>query len=66
MKAMTGHHWVTHSAAIVLLFLLAGWLLALPNGGLGPRITSGRLLGIVAGGVVAGGAIIMGFYLVAD
>jgi hypothetical protein len=63
---MLGHHWVTHSAIVVALFLLCGWLFALPNGGQGVRMTAGRLLGIVAGGVVAGGLIIMGFYLIGD
>lgn len=62
LQKITGHHWVTHAAFIVLLFFLCGWLLGLAN----LKITTGRLLGIVTAGVLAGGLIIMGFYLVAD
>jgi hypothetical protein len=66
MAKLTGHHWVTHSAVMVLLFVLCGWLLSLPNGGQGLRLSPNRLTGIIAAGVITGGAIIMGFYLVAD
>lgn len=66
MQKITGHHWVTHSAFIVLLFVLCGWLFTLPNGGRGPQLTAAKLIRIVAAGVVLGGLIIMGFYLVAD
>jgi hypothetical protein len=66
MKRLTGHHWVTHAAAMVLLFFVLGWLLSLPNRGQGLRLTAGRLIGTVLGGLLLGGAIIMGFYLVAD
>lgn len=62
MQKITGHHWITHSAFVVLLFFLCGWLFALPNGGQGPRLATNRLIGTV----VAGGLIIMGFYLFAD
>lgn len=66
MQKMTGHHWVTHSAIVVLLFFLGGWLLALPNGGRSPALAPARLLGIIVAGVLTGGLIIMGFYLIAD
>ena len=66
MQKITGHHWVTHSAIVIGLFLLCGWSFALPNGGQGLRITANRLIGIVTAGVLAGGVIIMGFYLIAD
>jgi hypothetical protein len=66
MQKITGHHWVTHSAFVVLLFFLCGWLFTLPNGGQGLRLTAGRLTGIVVAGVLTGGLIIMGFYLIAD
>jgi hypothetical protein len=66
LQKMTGHHWVTHSAIVVLLFALCGWLFALPNGGRGFQLAPGRLVGIIIAGVAAGGLIIMGFYLVAD
>jgi membrane-bound metal-dependent hydrolase YbcI (DUF457 family) len=66
MKNITGHHWVTHSAFVVLLFVLCGWLFALPNRGNGFPLSANRLIAIVVSGVVLGGLIIMGFYLVAD
>jgi len=65
-QKLTGHHWVTHSAVVVALFLLCGWLLALPNGGQGVRLAANRLLGFMVAGVVAGGLIIMGFYAFVD
>jgi hypothetical protein len=66
MQKITGHHWVTHSAFVVALFILCGWLFTLPNGGQGLRLAPGRLISIVVSGVIAGGLIIMGFYLIAD
>jgi membrane-bound metal-dependent hydrolase YbcI (DUF457 family) len=33
MKSITGHHWITHSLFILILFALIGWLLARVNGG---------------------------------
>ena len=66
MKTLTGHHWVTHAAAMVLMFFVVGWLLSLPNGGRGPRIAVQQLIGTVLGGVIIGGLVIMGFYLIAD
>jgi len=66
MQKLTGHHWITHSACVVLLFILCGWLFTLPNGGQGLKLSAGRLLGIIIGGVLLSGAIIMGFYLFAD
>ena len=66
MKNLTGHYWVTHSAIVILLFLLCGWLFTLPNSGQGPKLAPSRLIGIIAGGVLLGGLIIMGFYLIAD
>lgn len=66
MQKITGHHWITHSAFIVLLFLFCGWLFALLNGGRGPQLMAGRVIVTVAAGVIVGGSIIMGFYLVAD
>jgi len=66
MQKMTGHHWITHSAVIVVSFLLCGWFLSLLNGGRGPQVAAGRLRHIVTAGVITGGLIIMGFYLIDD
>ncbi len=66
MQKVTGNHWVTHSAIVIVLFFLLGWLLALADRGRGPKLAAGRLPEIIAAGVVAGGLIITGFYLFAD
>jgi len=66
MKRLIGHHWITHSAGIILLFLVLGWLLAKTNGGQGVKIAFPNLLGTVVGGVALGALIIVGFYLFAD
>lgn len=66
MKKITGHHWLTHVAAMVILFLILGWFFARLNRGQGPNITGSRLTRIVCAGVVAGVLIVLGFYLIAD
>lgn len=63
MQNLTGHHWVTQSAIVLSLFALLGWLFARVNGGQGIKITANRLIATLASGVVAGGVIIVGFYL---
>lgn len=66
LTRVTGHHWITHSAIVIMLFLVLGWILANANGGQGVKLTVNRLIGTLAGGVVVGGLIIVGFYLFAD
>ncbi len=64
MKKMTGHHWVTHAVVIITLFALLGWLLAkIPAdrlAGSAPR----SLIKIIYAGVLVGGLLIVGFYLI--
>jgi hypothetical protein len=63
MKSVTGHHWVTHSLIVIVLFVVLGWLFSRGKGlGMGAR----RLTLLVAGGVVLGSLIIAGFYLFGD
>jgi hypothetical protein len=66
MQALTGHHWVSHGAIVLGLFAVCGWLFARANGGQGFKMSVNGLIGVVASGVVAGGLIIMGFYLIGD
>ena len=66
MKSLTGHHWISHSTVIVLLFLVLGGILSRTNGGKGIKLTSSSLIGTVVGGVALGALIITGFYLLAD
>jgi hypothetical protein len=64
MKRLTGQHWVTHSLIAVALFGILGGLLSRANAGAGLKMTSGSLIFTLAGGVVIGGLIIAGFYLI--
>ena len=66
MQKLTGHQWVSHSAMILGLFALFGWLFAQTNGGQGTKMTVNRLIGTLVSGVVAGGLVICGFYLIGD
>jgi hypothetical protein len=66
MKKLTGHHWITHSAVIIVLFFGVGWLLARARGGRGINMTARGLVGTVVSGVAVAGLIIVGFYLFAD
>ena len=66
MQKITGHHWITHVAIILILFAIFGWCFARTNGGQGPNMPVHRLTHIVFAGVVAGVLIILGFYVIAD
>ncbi len=63
LQAMTGHHWVSHGVVILVLFAAFGWLFAQANGGRGIAIPVNRLISLLFSGVMAGGLIIVGFYL---
>jgi len=63
LQSMTGHHWVSHVVIILVLFAAFGWMFAQANGGLGPRIPVNRFISLLVSGVVSGGLIIFGFYL---
>jgi hypothetical protein len=66
MRRLTGHHWVTHAAVVVIIFILSGWLLAKTRLGQGSTMSVNRLIATMIAGVLTGGLIIFGFYLVAD
>lgn len=66
MQKLTGHHWVSHSVIILILFGFCGWLFARANGGQGLKMGVNRLIGTIVAGVVTGGVIIVGFYLIGD
>ncbi len=65
-KRLTGHHWVTHSAIVLIVFGFFGWVFARANGGRGVQMSVNRLIGMLVAGVVAGGLVIVGFYLIGD
>jgi hypothetical protein len=64
MKSVTGHHWVTHGLFALLVFVVLGYVLALPNKGRGIKMAENSLIAVIVGGVVIGGLIIAGFYLI--
>ena len=66
MQKLTGHQWVSHGVIIFGLFACFGWLFAQVNGGRGVRLTSNSLIGALVSGAMAGGLIILAFYLIGD
>jgi len=64
MKSLTSHHWITHGLFMVIAFFAIGWSLAKMNNGEGLKMTPERLVCLITSGVVIGGLIISGFYLV--
>ena len=60
MQKLTGHHWVTHSAIVLILFVVLGLLS--PN----ISMSANRLIKIVLSGVLVSALIIVGFYSFAD
>ena len=66
LQKLTGHQWVSHCAIILILFTFFGWMFARANGGRGIQITVNNLIRALVSGVVIGGFVIMGFYLVGD
>jgi hypothetical protein len=63
MQKLTAHHWVSHALIVLVLFVALGWLFAQANGGRGIIISFNRLIGIIMSGILLGGLIIVGFYL---
>lgn len=66
MQRMTGHHWVTHVAIVLIVFFVLGFAFAQANRASEAKIPAERLAKIVVAGVVVGVLIIVGFYLVGD
>jgi len=66
MQKMTGHHWITHSAIVLILFVVFGFVLTGAGGSQGLRMSANRLLGTIMAGVVTASVIIVGFYLIGD
>ena len=64
MKGLTGHHWITHCMAVILLFIVLGWGLSKVRGGEGLRLRPDTLAAIVVAGVLLNAFIIVGFYLI--
>jgi len=63
MKAVTPHHWITHTLLDLILFVVLGLALAKANKGQGIKISPNRLNTVIVGAFVISGIIIAGFYL---
>jgi len=63
MKHITGHHWVTHTAVVVSLFLVVGGILSSRRG---PDPGVRGVIRLLVAGTGVGAALIVGFYLFAD
>jgi hypothetical protein len=66
MQRLTGSHWTTHVAIVLILFVAFGFLLAGIKGGQGVAMPVNRLIKTIIAGVFAAGLIIVGFYLIAE
>jgi hypothetical protein len=66
MKRLTGSHWMTHVAIVLILFLAIGFLAANIKNRRGITMPVNRLIKTIIAGVVTAGLIIVGFYLFAD
>jgi hypothetical protein len=63
MKAITGHHWITHGLFNLILFVILGWALARINKGQGMKMSANALVSCIVGAVIISGVLISGFYL---
>jgi hypothetical protein len=66
MQRITGHHWITHVAIIMILFVFFGWFFGRTNTRQESNVGARRVTNIVLSGVIAGVVIILVFYLIAD
>jgi hypothetical protein len=63
MAQLTGHHWITHGLADILVFVVLGWLFA--AGGIPSRgLSQGLVITVAAATVIAGAALAVWFALV--
>jgi hypothetical protein len=65
MQTITGSHWITHVAIVLILFVSFGWLLASAKSGHGVTMPVNRLIKTIVASVAAAALIIVGFYLIA-
>jgi hypothetical protein len=62
MKALMGHHWVTHGAFTIVLFLILGAVFSrLP---MVKDLTEKHLISMVLAGTIISGLILGGFFLI--
>ena len=62
MKALTGHHWITHGLADVVVFLVVGLLLV--RGTTAPGLSKSTVIGVVVSAIIAGAGLASWFLFV--
>jgi formate hydrogenlyase subunit 3/multisubunit Na+/H+ antiporter MnhD subunit len=60
MKALSGHHWISHGIFVIVLFIALGY--ALSRTDLDETIDAAKTAWMVIAGTVLGGLIIVGFF----
>ncbi len=61
MKSMFGHHWTTHGALVIIVFVVLGFIFSGMN--FGTKLDSGKMLKYIIWAVMICGLIIAGFFL---
>lgn len=61
LKAWSGHHWVTHGAILIILFVILGIILSAAN--IGERLGPGTMFKLIIWSVIISGIVIIGFFL---
>jgi protein-S-isoprenylcysteine O-methyltransferase Ste14 len=61
MKAALGHHWTTHGAIVIVVFLVLGFIFSGLQ--IGTKIDSRKMLTYIIWAVIISGVIIAGFFL---
>ncbi|GAB6173555.1 hypothetical protein JCM15765_30330 [Paradesulfitobacterium aromaticivorans] len=61
MKALTGHHWITHGVFDILLFFILGYLFSKSN--LAQKFEADKMTNIIIGSTVIGVILVGGFML---
>lgn len=62
MKSALGHHWITHGVAVIVTFVVLGFVFSGLNIGKGWH--AGRLLNSIIVATVASGLVVAGFFIV--
>ena len=63
MAALTGHHWITHGLADIVVFVVLGWIFM--ASGTGARMRANQVIMSLVAGVVVAGLGLAGWFLVA-
>lgn len=61
MKAALGHHWTTHGAIIIIVFLVLGFIFSGMK--IETKLDSGKMLKYIIWAVIISGVVVAGFFL---